>query len=158
VSVEIERKYLVNGDGWKIVEPVYLCQGYLNTDKARTVRVRVAETKAFLTIKGKTTGVSRPEFEYPIPLEDARELLLMCTESLIEKRRYSVPIEGLIWEIDEFMGSNKGLLVAEVELQSEHQKVNLPAWIGKEVSGDTRYFNSALASMPYSLWEENAAE
>lgn len=154
MGVEIERKYLVNGDEWKTVEPVYLRQGYLNTDKSRTVRVRVAGANAFLTIKGITNNVSRPEFEYPIPVEDADALLLLCSDSIIDKRRYMIPIGNLIWEIDEFCGDNEGLVLAEVELQSETQVVTLPDWIGEEVSGDSRYYNSSLALMPFSKWRE----
>jgi len=154
MSVEIERKYLVNGDEWKTVQPVALRQGYLNTDKSRTVRVRTAGPNAFLTVKGATTNLSRPEFEYLIPFEDAQAMLQLCSDSIIEKQRYTVPIGELIWEIDEFSGANKGLVIAEVELKSESQEVVLPDWIGAEVSGDPRYFNSALALTPYSKWED----
>jgi len=154
MSVEIERKYLVNGDEWKTVQPVALRQGYLNTDKSRTVRVRTAGPNAFLTVKGATINLSRPEFEYLIPFEDAQAMLQLCSDSIIEKQRYTVPIGELIWEIDEFSGANKGLVIAEVELKSESQEVVLPAWIGDEVSADPRYFNSVLALTPYSKWED----
>lgn len=152
MPLEIERKYLVVGDGWKTVEPIELRQGYLNSDKSRTVRVRVTNEDAYLTIKGITTGISRPEFEYSIPLEDAEQLLLLCSDSIIEKRRYVLPIGGLVWEVDEFFGSNAGLLIAEVELESENQPVTLPDWVGQEVSADARYYNSALAKTPFSTW------
>jgi len=154
MGIEIERKFLVIGDGWKTVEPVLLRQGYLNTDKSRTVRVRTAGQKAFLTIKGKTTNVSRSEFEYLIPLQDAESMLLLCSDSIIEKQRYTLPIGGLVWEVDEFCGENQGLVVAEVELESESQVVTRPDWVGEEVSGDTRYYNSSLALMPFSNWAD----
>jgi len=152
MTLEIERKYLVVGSGWKTVEPMQLRQGYLNSDKTRTVRVRVADSDAYLTIKGLTTGISRPEFEYPIPLEDAEQLLQLCSNSIIEKRRYVLPIGDVVWEIDEFFGDNAGLLLAEVELQSESQTFPLPDWVGQEVSDDARYYNSSLAITPFSAW------
>jgi len=152
MGVEIERKFLVIGDSWKTVEPVTLCQGYLNTDKARTVRIRTSANEAFLTIKGITSSISRPEFEYAIPIDDANELLLLCSESIIQKKRYALPIGDVVWEIDEFFGDNAGLIIAEVELRYEVQSIELPNWIGKEVSGDSRYYNSSLASMPFSKW------
>jgi len=152
MGVEIERKFLVTGDAWRTVEPVRLRQGYLNTDKSRTVRVRIAESKAYLTIKGITTNVSRSEFEYPIPLEDAEALLLLCSDSIIDKQRYTLPIGDVTWEIDEFSGANKGLVVAEVELESENQALTLPDWVGEEVSGDSQYYNSSLATAPFSVW------
>jgi len=152
MGIEIERKFLVTGDAWKSVEPIPLRQGYLNTDKSRTVRVRTAGSIAFLTIKGLTTNVSRAEFEYPIPLEDAEGLLLLCSDSIIEKQRYTLPIGDLVWEVDEFSGANQGLVIAEVELEFETQKVSLPDWIGVEVSNDLRYYNSSLAKAPFSGW------
>jgi len=156
MGVEIERKFLVEGDAWKIVQPVLLRQGYLNTDKSRTVRVRTAGPNAFLTIKGATVNVSRKEFEYLIPLEDAEAMLLLCSDSIIEKHRYTIPIGELVWEVDEFCGANQGLVVAEVELESESQSITLPDWVGNEVSGDSRYYNSSLVSTPFSGWEHNA--
>jgi len=152
MGIEIERKFLVSGDGWKTVEPIPLRQGYLNTDESRTVRVRTAGMNAFLTIKGITTNVSREEFEYLIPIEDAERLLLLCSNSIVEKQRYVFSIGDLVWEIDEFSGENKGLVVAEVELESETQSIELPEWIGEEVSGDLRYYNSSLAIKPFSKW------
>lgn len=152
MGIEIERKYLVAGDGWKLGEPLHLRQGYLNTDKSRTVRVRTVGADAYLTIKGITNGISRAEFEYPIPLQDAQELLQLCSGAIVEKLRYVVPIDNLVWEIDEFYGDNEGLLIAEVELSSESQSFTLPEWVGKEVSGDARYYNSMLAQAPYSSW------
>jgi len=153
MGIEIERKYLVTGDGWKIVQPILLRQGYLNTETSRTVRVRIAGANAFLTIKGTTTNVSRQEFEYLIPLEDAQAMLLLCSDSIVEKQRYTLPVGDVVWEIDEFCGVNKGLVVAEVELESESQAVSLPDWVGEEVSGDARYYNSSLALTPFSSWE-----
>jgi len=152
MGVEIERKYLVTGDAWKSVQPVLLRQGYLNTDKTRIVRVRTAGANAFLTVKGATTNVSRQEFEYLIPLEDAQEMLLLCADSIVEKQRYTLPVGNNIWEIDEFCGANEGLVIAEVELKSESQTITLPDWIGEEVSGDSRYYNSSLALTPFSNW------
>jgi len=154
MGVEIERKYLVAGDGWKSVSPVILSQGYLNTDKARTVRVRTTGSDAFLTIKGITSSISRPEYEYAIPIDDARELLALCSDSIIQKNRYVLPIGDVVWEIDEFLGDNEGLIIAEAELISETQIIELPEWIGKEVSGETRYYNSSLASMPFKHWTD----
>lgn len=154
MGVEIERKYLVTGNGWKTVEPVNLRQGYLNTDKSRTVRVRIAGPDAFLTVKGLTAGISRAEFEYAIPLEDAQALLLLCSDSIIEKRRYVITVGELVWEVDEFYGANEGLLVAEVELSSETQSVPLPEWVGNEVSSDPRYYNSSLALNPFTSWND----
>ncbi len=154
MGTEIERKFLVSGDGWRgRAEGVFYRQGYLSAEPERTVRVRIAGDRAFLTIKGRGVGISRPEFEYEIPIEDARELLdELCHTPLIEKHRYTFEFGGLHWEIDEFHGLNEGLILAEVELESETQKIVKPPWIGKEVSRDPRYFNAALVSNPYSTW------
>lgn len=154
MGVEIERKFLVTGQDWKSVEPEHLCQGYLNTDKYRTVRVRTAGKAAFLTIKGKTENLSRPEFEYQIPRDDALSMLKICVGNPIEKNRYSVKVGSLIWEVDEFLGANKGLIVAEVELETESQEITLPSWVGLEVSGKSEYYNSSLASAPFSTWSD----
>ena len=118
------------------------------------MRVRVAGNNGYLTIKGITTGMSRPEFEYDIPLDDARKLLEMCEKPLIEKNRRVIPIGELTWEVDEFLGENAGLIVAEVELDSTDQEINLPDWIGSEVTDDHRYFNSKLAKHPFSQWNK----
>lgn len=152
MGTEIERKFLVTGDAWKQGLAKYLRQGYLNTEKSRTVRVRIADDSAFLTIKGKTSGVTRLEFEYPIPLVDAEELMLLCGSSILEKVRYTLNIGIFVWEVDEFYGENRGLVVAEVELNSETQTIDLPDWIAEEVSGDERYYNSSLVLKPYSQW------
>jgi len=152
MGIEIERKFLVRGDAWKQGEVQRLSQGYLNKEKSRTVRVRITDEQAFLTIKGKTAGLTRSEFEYPIPIADAEEMLLLCGDATLQKNRYVLPVGDLIWEIDEFLGANQGLVVAEVELISETQHVELPDWVGQEVSGDARYYNSSLVQLPYSRW------
>ena len=153
---EIERKFLVANAGWKAgTRGVRYRQGYLSTVKERTVRVRTEGDRAVLTIKGLTTGVSRAEFEYPIPFADATRLLdEVCERPIIDKTRYRVPAGGgLTWEIDEFHADNDGLVVAEIELASEAQPFERPAWLGTEVSGDPRYFNSNLISRPYRTWD-----
>lgn len=152
MAIEIERKFLVTGDAWRVECPDYFCQGYLTTDPERTVRVRETATQGFITIKGKSAGASRMEFEYPIPKADAHELLALCEPPLIEKYRHVSTYEGLIWEVDEFLGSNAGLVVAEVELSSEGQYVALPEWVGVEVTGDVRYYNAQLIKNPYPRW------
>lgn len=152
MAIEIERKFLVVGDAWRDAPAVFYSQGYLNRDKVRTVRVRIAGEEAFLTVKGTSVGASRAEFEYPIPLWDARELLAMCEQPLIEKNRRKIPHEGLIWEVDEFLGENLGLIVAELELPAEDTVFTRPDWIGEEVTGDARYFNSNLSRTPVTRW------
>jgi CYTH domain-containing protein len=151
---EIERKYLVKGDSWRAgAKGKHYRQGYLSTVKERTVRARVAGDKGFITIKGLTIGDSRPEYEYEIPLSDANEILDHLAEKpIIEKTRYRIPQGDIVWEVDEFEGENKGLIVAEVELKDESQKVDLPNWIGQEVSNDPRYFNANLVKHPYTKW------
>jgi adenylate cyclase len=152
MAVEIERKYLVMGQPWLEVPGVVYRQGYLNRDKTRTVRVRVAGEAAFLTIKGVNVGATRAEFEYPIPLADAEALLALCDGPLIEKTRYLLDHAGTRWELDVFAGDNAGLVVAEVELASEDQAFAKPDWLGDEVTQDARYFNSNLAVHPYCRW------
>lgn len=152
MAVEIERKFLVVGDGWRAASGVFYSQGYLNRDKARTVRVRIAGEQAFLTIKGVSVGASRAEFEYPIPLWDARELLALCEQPLIEKNRRKILYEGFVWEVDEFLGENLGLVVAEIELPAEDTIFARPDWVGEEVTEDVRYFNSNLSRTPYTRW------
>ena len=151
---EIERKFLVKGDGWRaLAKPVKYRQGYLSTVKERTVRVRTIDDKGYLTIKGITTGVTRAEYEYEIPAADADRMLTdLCEKPLIEKSRSTIALGGLNWEVDEFFGENQGLIVAEVELQSADQAVAKPAWVGQEVSGDPRYFNSNLIKKPFTRW------
>jgi adenylate cyclase len=151
---EIERKFLVKRDVWKPRdEGTWYKQGYLNSQKERVVRVRIAGTKAMLTIKGLTKGVSRSEFEYPIPVEDAAVLLdQICEQPVIEKHRHRETHGGHTWEIDVFHGENDGLVVAELELTSESEAFDRPAWLGAEVSSDPRYFNSNLLKNPYKNW------
>ena len=153
MATEIERKFLVTGAGWRSAAAVYYCQGYLNRDKHRTVRVRIAGSAAWLTIKGMAAGISRLEFEYPIPLEDAQSLLELCQKPLIEKYRRVIEFEGKQWEVDEFLGENAGLIIAELELESEAETFTLPDWVGKEVSHDPRYFNVSLSQHPFKDWK-----
>ncbi len=149
---EIERKYLVIGGQWKQEMPVRICQGYLNSDKERTVRVRLEGDKATLAVKGLNRGVTRSEYEYSIPVADAVELLKMCQGPLLEKNRHAVFFDGLQWEVDEFLGENEGLIVAEVELTSADQSFNCPQWLGLEVTEDPRYCNSNLCTHPFCKW------
>ena len=151
---EIERKYLIKDDSWReCASGTTYRQGYLSTVKERTVRVRTIDDKGFLTIKGITIGATRREYEYEIPTEDANEMLdELCEKPIIEKTRFKIPHTGLTWEIDEFAGVNQGLIVAEVELESEDQNTDFPPWVGEEVSGDPRYFNSNLIANPYTNW------
>jgi adenylate cyclase len=153
MPLEIERKFLVISDAWRDGTPgTRLSQGYLTRDKDRTVRVRTSGEKAWLTIKGNSEGIRRSEFEYEIPVEEGRELLGLCLPSVIDKTRYEVHFAGHLWEIDVFHGDNGGLIVAEVEIEDESVKPELPPWVGKEVSEDARYYNSALATRPYAIW------
>lgn len=154
MGIEIERKFLVAGEGWRVqaASQTHFSQGYLSRDPARTVRVRIAGDAAFLTIKGATTGATRAEFEYPLPVADAQQLLALCDGPVVEKIRHLCPHEGMTWEVDEFLGANAGLLVAEIELESEGQPFARPAWLGAEVTGDGRYVNANLAVRPYSSW------
>lgn len=154
MGVEIERKFLPSGDGWRqLGEPVLLRQGYLCSDPERTVRVRIEGETGALTIKSKGSGVRRGEWEYPIPLPEAQELLdTLCERPLVEKYRRRIEHAGFTWEVDEFLGENAGLVVAEIELPSEDTVFDRPDWIGQEVSGDKRYYNSSLIRFPYSQW------
>ena len=154
MGVEIERKFLVTGDAWRTLgEPALLRQGYLSLDPARTVRVRIENGSGMLTIKGKNSGATRGEWEYPIPVDEAGELLdTLCATPLVEKFRTRVTVGNHVWEVDEFLGANKGLLVAEIELAAEDEIFLLPEWVGTEVTGDVRYYNSSLIKLPFSLW------
>jgi adenylate cyclase len=156
MGTEIERKFLVTGEQWREgAKVIHTCQGYLATSADCTVRVRVQEDKAYLTIKGRTEGVSRLEYEYPIPVTDANELLeRLCQQPYIEKIRHEVMHAGRKWEVDEFLKENQGLIVAEIELESDDQQIDLPPWVGEEVSDDPRYRNSNLVRHPYSQWEK----
>jgi len=154
MGIEIERKFLVTSDAWmRLGEPVLLRQGYLSSHPSRAVRVRIEGGQAVMTIKGKNVGASRGEWEYPIPMEDAQEFLdKLCEQPIIEKYRRRIPHAGFVWEVDEFLGANAGLVVAEIELPSEDQVFDKPAWIGDEVTHDKRYLNSNLIANPYSNW------
>jgi adenylate cyclase len=155
MALEIERKFLVkaNSKSWlKHATPSYIRQGYLCDDVRRSVRVRINEKAAFLTIKGQTVGMSRHEYEYAIPVDDAEKLLAMCVHSIIVKTRHTLNIDGLIWEVDEFHHDNKGLIIAEVELDHVEQHVSLPEWIASEVTDDPRFYNLALCQHPYNIW------
>lgn len=156
MPIEIERKFLLKNDSWKnhlseAGKPYR--QGYLLSDGKRTVRVRTAGDKGFITIKGKGNGLARPEFEYEIPLADANELLALCDPSIISKTRYLVQHAAHTWEIDVFDGDNAGLIVAEIELGSEDESFELPAWIGEEVTHDGRYSNAKLSRTPWKDWK-----
>ncbi|BAY65228.1 adenylate cyclase [Calothrix brevissima NIES-22] len=154
MAAEIERKFLVKDDSWrKLAEGSRYVQGYISTAKQATVRVRIVGNQGYLTIKGATVQYSRSEFEYPIPVADAQEMLdTLCDRPLIEKTRYKIAYGNLIWEIDEFEGVNKGLIIAEVELTNEKQQIELPDWIGEEVSDNPKYYNSNLVKHPFSQW------
>ena len=156
MGTEIERKFLLTGDAWKkLAKGKYYRQGYLNSQKERTVRVRTLDNRGFLTIKGISVGVTRIEYEYEIPIEDADVLLdELCEQPLIEKKRYKIAFFDFIWEVDEFFGENEGLVLAEIELENEDQQFEKPSWVGNEVSGDPRYFNSNLIKNPYTSWEK----
>ena len=152
MAKEIERKFLVKEGSWRNAKGTLYRQGYLNSAKERVVRVRTIDDKGYLTIKGLTVGASRLEFEYEIPRQDADRLLDICEKPLIEKTRFKVMEGGFVWEIDEFFGENQGLIVAEIELESENQDFPRPDWIRDEVTGDPRYFNSNLIKNPYKTW------
>jgi len=155
MAVEIERKFLVYSDRLPaLADGQRIVQGYIPTADRTTVRVRLSDQQAWLTLKGRTTGISRPEFEYPIPATDARQILeQLCSGGLVEKTRYRIEHDGLTWELDIFEGSNSGLIVAELELSSEAQQFSQPAWVGEEVSHDPRYTNLALMLNPYLQWD-----
>ena len=154
MGLEIERKYLVISDEYKsATKGVLYRQGYLNSNKERVVRVRIGGEQGFITIKGLPTGIERPEFEYSIPLQEADFLLRnICEQPIIEKTRYKITYMNHLWEIDEFHGENKGMIVAEIELQSSDEPFEMPPWVGEEVSHDWRYFNSNLLTNPYTKW------
>lgn len=155
---EIERKFRVVSDGWLDGSAgVRMSQGYLAKGDGRTVRVRIAGADAWLTVKGPTSGISRAEFEYPIPVSDALEMLLLCGPGIIDKTRHRIPHAGKIWEVDVFHGDNDGLIVAEIELLDEAECPELPSWVGDEVSRDFRYSNSRLSEHPYRCWAGSAS-
>ena len=153
MAKEIERKFLVNQKAWtKQGDALAITQGYISVDPERTVRVRIIGSEAYLTIKGKTSGITRDEFEYPIPLADAMDLLKMTIYPPLEKIRHHVNFEGKLWEVDEFLGANSGLMIAEIELLNENEALTKPTWIAEEVSGNKQYYNSSLVKYPFNEW------
>ena len=156
MGIEIERKFLVNHDQWEQLEkPVgeFYRQGYLLTDPQKTIRVRQTSDKGFLTIKGISVGATRAEYEYEIPFEEAKELLDQFAVAELSKVRFKIAIENHIWEVDVFSGKNQGLIVAEIELESEGEEFVLPTWIDREVTGEEKYYNSNLVTKPYKDWK-----
>jgi len=155
MPLEIERKFLVDTLKWKpAVEGIRLVQAYLSIDPNPTVRIRIAGDQAFLTIKGRTKGISRPEFEYEIPVDDAQEMMKMAISNPVEKIRYKIMHEGFLWEVDVFLEKNEGLVMAELELESENQEFPRPDWLLAEVSDDRRYYNSYLSVHPFQEWTD----
>ncbi|RFZ85440.1 CYTH domain-containing protein [Mucilaginibacter terrenus] len=155
MGIEIERKFLVDHAKWQAIskpEGRLFKQGYILSDDHRVVRIRVTDTVAYLTLKGSTTGITRSEYEYEIPIADGNEILNDLTVSKIEKTRYEIEVGGNTWEVDVFTGDNAGLIVAEIELNSEDQQFEKPDWVLQEVSTDNRYHNSNLAVTPYKNW------
>mgnify|MGYP000885915320 CR=1 FL=1 len=156
MGIEIERKFLVNQEIWNKLEKPhgeFYRQGYLLTDPTKTIRVRQTSEKGFLTIKGISVGASRAEFEYEIPHGEAKELLDQFSVSELSKIRYKILFENKLWEVDEFLGENEGLMVAEIELQSEDETFCIPDWIGQEVTGEEKYYNSNLTLLPFKNWK-----
>lgn len=159
MAAEIERKFLVGNADWREgAAGVRMAQGYLSLDPDRTVRVRVAGKSAWLTIKGRTAGITRAEFEFDIPLEQAQSLLVLCLPTMIDKTRYRIFHRGYVWEVDVFHGENEGLILAEVELSNESDAPDIPPWGLTEVSADPRYFNSYLATHPFKTWPPSSKE
>jgi len=157
MAQEIERKFLIANDDWKqqVSRSDYYRQGYLSGTEKSSIRVRIANDKAYLNIKSATLGIQRTEYDYEIPLVDANEMVEnLCPGYIIEKTRYFVPHQGHLWEIDVFDGPNNGLIVAEIELDHEDETFERPDWLGKEVSDDPRYYNSCLVDHPYCDWEK----
>ncbi len=156
MSLEIERKFLLKNTDFKkeAHKKEYIKQGFLNSDKERTVRVRIKDTSGFLTVKGKSnsSGTTRFEWEKKIPKKEAEDLFNLCERGIIEKYRYLVKIDSHTYEVDEFLGENAGLLVAEIELSSENEFFKKPEWIGEEVTGDIKYYNSNLSKFPFKKW------
>lgn len=156
MGIEIERKYLVRTDVWKAAAKGngrLIRQGYLSTDPDKTIRVRHDEESGYLTIKGVNAGSSRLEYEYRIPRAEAAELLDHFSVSELAKTRYEVPYAGKTWEVDEFHGDNEGLIIAEIELQEEHESFELPDWIDREVTDEVRYYNANLSERPFKTWD-----
>lgn len=151
---EIERKFLVKNTCYKqLAEGILYKQGYICSEPDRVVRVRVIGSKGFITIKGKASGFSRPEYEYEIPINDADEMIgSLCDKPIIEKYRYEIRYRGFTWEVDEFLGDNQGLVIAEIEIENEAVQFPIPEWIEAEVTGDPLYYNSNLIKKPYKTW------
>jgi len=156
MGIEIERKFLVVGEAWRQGEGVPYAQGYLSRDPERTVRVRIAGERGFITVKGISRGAARAEFEYEIPRQDAEQLLALSDGPVIRKTRRLVHHAGHDWEVDEFAGDNAGLVLAELELQSEEEQFVRPPWLGREVTGERRYYNASLVAEPFCRWPERA--
>ncbi len=157
MNVETEKKFLVKQDLWNKVkkEGAIYRQGYLLRDKDKTIRIRLVEGEhGYITVKGKPEGASRLEYEYTIPEKDARELLAKFCDTIVSKKRYKIKVHGKLWEVDEFMDDNDGLVIAEIELEDEAEKFTLPGWIDKEVTGDQHYYNSELSVNPYKNWNQ----
>ncbi|MGB3468869.1 MAG: CYTH domain-containing protein [Cyclobacteriaceae bacterium] len=157
MAIEIERKFLVDQQKWiaqEKPEGLFCAQAYLVNEKERNVRVRVLGDKGYFTIKYRLSNISRKEFEYEIPADEALEMIQMSETGPIEKHRYYIREDGHLWEVDVFSGANKGLIVAEIELTSEHQSFTKPDWLGAEVTEDPRYYNASLQKLPYSLWND----
>lgn len=155
MAKEIERKYLIDLKKWREIEKPpghHYRQGYLLIDPQKTIRVRLAETKGFLTIKGITVGATRLEYEYEIPATEAKELLDNFSTSELSKIRYKMDFKNKVWEVDEFVGDNAGLFIAEIELKSEDEVFDLPEWVAREVTEEEKYYNSNLAINPYKNW------
>ena len=154
--IEIERKFLVKSDAFKAeaTASYKIAQGYLNSNPERTVRIRIKGEKGFITIKGigNASGMSRFEWEKEIPIDEAKQLLSLCEQGIIEKTRFEVKVGNHLYEIDEFYGANKGLLLAEVELTFETEKIEMPNWLGVEVTKDSRYYNAYLSQHPFCNW------
>lgn len=150
---EIERKFLVEDDGWRDdvsgTQSEAIVQGYLHAGETHSVRIRLRDKDAALTVKGATKGITRDEFEYEIPTDDARALLDLCKDLRVEKRRYVLEHAGHEWVVDEFSGDNEGLIVAEIELDDENETFDKPGWLGEEVSGQPEYYNANLARKPF---------
>jgi len=158
MPLEIERKFLVDKTTWRPEgQGTKMVQAYLGLAPYPTVRIRIAGEKAFLTIKGRSETIARPEFEYEIPVDDAREMMTLAVSSPVEKIRYEIQHEGLTWEVDVFSGKNSGLVLAEIELESESQVFTVPEWISEEVTYDGRYYNSYLSLCPFQEWDNDMA-
>ena len=157
MGIEIERRFLVQGSAWRKGNGVRITQGYLCWEEGRIVRVRLAAGRAFLTIKGPSHQGAKPEFEYEIPAPDGEQMLLLCQGALIEKIRRQALYRGFPWEVDEFLGENSGLVVAEIELNDVTQGFERPAWLGEEITGDPRYTNARLSITPYHRWRDRVS-